>query len=234
MEKSLCLVVGVGLVLGFGGFSCQIEGAGQDDPDGGTGTIVDATTEVDTDVGTDTTPDQDNMTDGGGDTQTDAGQQTDMDSGVDLGECLIMADCETDYCEIRRNIPADSQAVCTDPPDAGTTNFLGNVRDFETETYLANVEIRIGEATKAAAAPTAVYNDPIITLTSDGDGFFEQRAYKVPSNILSSGLVTLIKHTGYEDSLCGLVQPESGNYPFGLLNHDVLIVSTLTKQRSQS
>ncbi len=215
-----CIVASLfGITFVFGAVGC-----GDDDDDSGTG-------DSDTDTDTDSDSDSDSDSDTDGDTDGDADGDADADGGTGAIECLMMEDCETDFCESFQNAPSDPDAHCADPPPAGTINLIGNVRDFETDEYLTNTEVHIAGAAQASTNPTAAYNNPLVTTTTNGDGFFEEREYKWNMSTAVLGIIAMVQADGYMFSSSGLVEPQGSSYPFGVLNRDVIVVSQATRDK---
>jgi hypothetical protein len=186
------------------------------------------------DGGTDSSTDGDTDTDSDCDTDIDAGFN--CDGGVpvtydqvcshEIGDCLVMEDCASGYCEIYSVAPWDTDAECMDPPPADTINIVGSVRDFESNEALPGVTVSVADGATVLLAPDAAYESMYrIQVVSDSNGKFNQPHEWIISP-MDMGLVSLIKEDGYFFTGTGFVEPTAARItPTGLLNHNAMVIS---------
>jgi hypothetical protein len=210
------------LLVGCVALMCVPMSCGDDD---------DSSADGDTDTDTDTDTDSDTDTDADTDSDTDADTDSDTDGDTDdtplpNGEtCRVNDDCQSGYCESWWTAPPDPDATCQDGLPVGEIRILGNVRDFETDELMPNVDIKVAGALPTLQDPV---NAPAVAnMTADANGLFEHEAGEEATKE-PVGIVAHVNETGYYLSLTGLVEPEIGGqiYPPGVRNHDVWAVPT--------
>jgi hypothetical protein len=144
----------------------------------------------------------------------------------EVGECMAMDDCASGYCEVYSVAPWDTDAVCMDPPPAGTTRFTGVVRDFETNEALTGVVAKFFDGATVIILGAAAYDGVNkFEVTSDVDGRFEND-YPWDVQPTDMGIVSIIKEDGYFMTATGFVEPtEEREAPTGVLNHHAMVIS---------
>lgn len=144
-------------------------------------------------------------------------------------ECKNNDDCNAEdshanYCQTFWTSPPDANATCKPGVD-GKLQITGNLRDFETEEIIPNVELKLASAGETLQDVNATKT--LATVTTNENGLFEYEGGDEVTHAALGLVAHLLDVEGYYLTVTGLVQPEIGGYiyPPGLRNHDVWAIS---------
>jgi hypothetical protein len=144
----------------------------------------------------------------------------------EIGECMIMEDCSTGYCEVYTVAPWSTDAKCMAAPAVNTMNVVGTVRDFETNAVLSDVTASFADGATVLLNPEKAYEDPLyykFRIVSDANGEFNtSQVWEVQEGDM--GVVSLIKKDGYFFTGTGFVESEDLQTPTGTLNHHAIVI----------